>query len=239
MKEKKINLYADGIAPDINYFNKVMDEYGISGFTCNPTLIKNYLPMDYYTYCKFTIDNSREFPVSIQVLSSNLDEMINEAKIISSWGKNVYVKVPIINEFNESSYPVIKLLFKNNIKLNITAVFELDQIENLFNKIPLPFNNDYIISVFSGRIADTGRDPQSILKSVHKFVHALPKYSKGKILWGGTRQVLDIYSAQKYCDIITIPTSVLDKLSFTKKTLSEYCVETVQMFARDSKNFTL
>jgi len=236
---KKLYIYADGIPPDIDYINKIIDEYNIVGFTCNPTLIKNYLPITYYDYCKIILDNSRNFPVSIQVLSSNLDEMIKEAEIISSWGNNVYVKIPIINEYEESCIPVIKKLLEKKLKVNITAIFKYEQIVPLYYANEIPERSDYILSFFSGRVSDMGIPPNHLLESIYTAMKTLKGNYRGKILWAGARQVTDIDNAKKYCDIITIPKSVIDKLDCKKKTLSEYCAETVQMFARDSKNFTL
>jgi transaldolase len=237
-KNKTLELYADGIPPDVDYINKIIDEYGICGFTCNPTLIKQYLPMSYYDYCKIIIDNSRNFPVSIQVLTSDLDEMIKEAKIISCWGKNIYVKIPIVNEYGKSCASVIKKLLEEKIKVNITSIFTYNMVYMLL--YPLPTESDYILSIFSGRLGDLGKTPNKfVIKDLHKLLSYLPENSRGKILWAGARQVLDIFKAEKYCDIITLPKAVLDKMELLKKAPEEYCVETVQMFARDAKNFTL
>ena len=234
---KKISVYADGVPPDVDYIDKIINEHGVCGFTCNPTLIKNYLPTTYYGYCKTIIDNSKNFPVSIQVLANDFDEMIKEAQIISSWANNVYVKIPVVNERDESCLPVIISLLNDRVKINVTAIFEPRTVVSLLHRIPV--HADYVLSIFSGRIADTGRLPNDVIRSIRKSMDSLPENRRGRILWAGTRQVLDIYNAEKYCDIITVPKSVLDKINCTKKTLRGYCLETVRMFADDSKNFTL
>ncbi len=238
----KIDIYADGIKPDKAHIDNLIDNYGIVGFTCNPSLIKNYLPISYYDYCKVILDNSRELPVSIQVLESDLDKIVEQAEIISSWGDNVYVKVPIINEYNVSCADIIVYLLDKGIKVNVTAIFTSDQVKKLVDA-GLNSKHDCVLSVFSGRISDTGRVANSCILPILDVIGCLHRgkriYGNIKILWAGVRQVTDINYARLSCDIITIPQPVLDKMDFIDKDLDEYCLETVQMFARDSKHFTI
>jgi transaldolase len=230
-----VEIYADGIPCDADYINKLIDKYGITGSTCNPSLAKKYLPMSYYEYSKFIIDNFRGLPVSVQVLSSHLKEMEAQANIISGWGDNVYVKIPIVNEFGKSCANLIIKLLNKGIKVNVTAIFTEDQVKDLISK-GLRSHHDCVLSVFSGRIADTLINPNDIIKEIRFLIG---HKSKVKILWAGTRSMGDVLSADQHCDIITIPQAILDKSDFKGKDLNEYCLETVKMFANDSKNFTL
>ena len=230
-----VNIYADGIPPDLEYINKTISAYKVCGATCNPTLVKNYLPMSYYDYCKTIIDGFAGLPVSIQVLTSDLVGMIEQARVINSWGKNIYVKIPVINEYGESCRNVIIQLMKENIQVNITAVLEPNKLIDTLKHIP--HNTNYILSVFAGRISDTGKYPNNTMQEAAQIIK--DSKTQGKLLWAGARQLLDVISAENYCDIITLPKSILDKLPCLKKNLADFCLETVQMFARDSENFTL
>ncbi len=230
-----VEIYADGIPCDADYINKLIDTYGITGATANPSLAKQYLPMSYYDYSRFMIDNFRGLPVSVQVLASDLNEMEEQANIISKWGENVYVKIPIMNEHGISCAGLIVKLLNQGIKVNVTALFTEDQVRDLL-ELGLNRHHDCVLSVFSGRIADTLIYPNNIINAIKNLIGY---NTKTKILWAGTRSMGDILTADLYCDIITIPKPILDKMNMKGKNLNDYCRETVQMFANDSKNFTL
>lgn len=230
-----LKIFADGIKPDKNYIDNIIDKFKIEGFTCNPSLIKQFLPIDYKEYCLKILECSRGYPVSIQVLSNNKKEIDLQAKKISSWGKNVYVKIPIVNNEGISNVNLIKQLLSEGLKINVTAIFTLQQVESLLNA-GVNLHDDCIISIFSGRISDTGIHPNEIIENIRSLID-----TKGnvKLLWAGSRSIVDILYAKTFCDIITIPSAIIDKLKFKNKNLDEYTVETVQMFTNDSKCFVV
>tara|TARA_B100000959_G_C14687987_1_gene503479 strand:- start:130 stop:726 length:597 start_codon:yes stop_codon:yes gene_type:complete len=168
-------------------------------------------------------------PISFEVFSDEVDEMYIQAKKISSWGNNVYVKIPIVNSKGVSTIRLIKKLNFEKIKLNITAVFTFDQVNKIIST--LNSKTPSIISIFAGRIADTGIDPINIIKRSIK----LKKNNKNiKILWASTREVLNIYQAANInCDIITVPIVIIKKLNLYKKNLKKYSIETAKDFYLD------
>jgi len=230
-----LQLFADGIKPDKQYMDTIMDSYGIVGYTCNPTLVKQFVPMSYKDYCTSIIKNSRNYSVSIQTLSSNLEEIYQQAKTISLWGNNVYVKIPVITENKQDTSEIIIKLLEEGIKINVTSIFTPEQVERLI-KTGLNKTHDCILSIFCGRIADTGLVPNDVISKIND---KLQERGNIKLLWAGSRSSLDIHFAAQYCDIITLPQSIIDKLKLKSKSLEEYTLETVKMFANDSKIFTL
>jgi len=233
---RELEIYADGIEPTKEYINHVLTDFDVTGFTCNPSLVKQYLPIVYKDYCNAIIDNSNGYPVSIQVLTNDLKDIVFQALEISSWGHNVYVKIPIVNDKGESCVEVIKFLLDDGIKINVTAIFTPQQVRELLD-LGVTKDYDVVLSVFSGRIADTGISPNTIIKKISDMIGT----DRGniKLLWAGVRSLGDIHLAKEYCDIITIPQPILEKLKMKDKNLRDYSIETVQMFANDAKNFTL
>ena len=170
-------------------------------------------------------------PISFEVFSDDLHSMSRQAKVINSWGKNVYVKIPIVNSKGKTTVSLIKQLVNSKIKLNITAVFTISQVKQILKNINK--DSDLIISIFSGRIADTGRDPIPIIKQA---LSLKKKFRKVKILWASTREVLNIYQAEKInCEIITVPNNILKKISLKNKNLHKYSIETSKDFFIDGK----
>jgi len=233
---RELEIYADGIEPTKEYINHVLTDFDVTGFTCNPSLVKQYLPIVYKDYCNAIIDNSNGYPVSIQVLTNDLKDIVFQALEISSWGHNVYVKIPIVNDKGESCAEVIKFLLDDGIKINVTAIFTPQQVRELLD-LGVTKDYDVVLSVFSGRIADTGISPNTIIKKISDMIGT----DRGniKLLWAGVRSLGDIHLAKEYCDIITIPQPILEKLKMKDKNLRDYSIETVQMFANDANNFTL
>jgi transaldolase len=233
---RELEIYADGIEPTKEYISHVLTDFDVTGFTCNPSLVKQYLPIVYKDYCNSIIDNSNGYPVSIQVLTNDIKDIVFQALEISSWGHNVYVKIPIVNEKGESCAEVIKFLLDDGIKINVTAIFTPQQVRELLD-LGVTKDYDVVLSVFSGRIADTGISPNTIIKKISDMIGT----DRGniKLLWAGVRSLGDIHLAKEYCDIITIPQPILEKLKMKDKNLRDYSIETVQMFANDAKNFTL
>ena len=204
----------------------------IKGFTTNPSLMHKEGVTNYEEYCKEALKVSSNLPISFEVFSDDLKDMEDEARIINSWGGNSYVKIPISNTKGESTSSVIKNLNKDNIKLNITAIFTVDQLKNILNS----FNNSTpsIISVFSGRIADSGLDPMEIMSECSQIVKLKDNM---ELLWASSREVLNIFQAEKTnSQIITISPEILDKLKFLNKDLNEFSLETVKDFYSDAQN---
>ncbi len=225
---KKINIYADGA--DYEEILKLKNKSLIKGFTTNPSLMRKSGVKNYKNFAKKLIKNISK-PISFEVFSDDLKGMSRQAEIINSWGKNIYVKIPIVNSKGKSTIEIIKKLNKKNIKLNITAVFTLTQVKQILNNINK--NADLIISIFAGRIADTGRDPVPVIKDAIKLKK---NFKKVKILWASTREVLNIYQAEKInCDIITVPNNMLKKISLKNKNLNKYSIETSRDFYIDGK----
>lgn len=230
MKNLKIKIFSDGA--DVNEM-KIASQNGlIKGFTTNPTLMKKSGIIDYEKFAKEAIQSVNDLPISFEVFSDDFENMEKEAIKISGWGENVYVKIPVTNTKRESSVDLIKSLDKRNIKLNITAILTLNQVQNLFDI--LKENSKSIISVFAGRIADTGVDPVPIMKEAKSILS--PKRNL-ELLWASSRELLNIFQAQECgCDIITVTNDLLKKLNMVGMDLGELSLETVKMFYNDAKS---
>ena len=230
----KIEIYADG--SDLNEMLSIYrHNKWVSGFTTNPTLMKKANVQNYIEFVKNITEKIKDLPVSFEVFSDDVDEMEKQAKTLSSFGDNIYVKIPVTNTQKLSTKHLINKLLNNGIKVNITAVFTKEQIDEL-----LPFiqsNTNVILSIFAGRIADTGIDPKPIIKYA---LNSIP--SNVKVLWASPREVYNMYEADQLgCHIITVTQDILCKLKLENKNLTEYSLETVKMFYDDalSSNYTL
>ena len=229
MKKIKIKIFADGANEEqMIKYNKL--SY-VKGLTTNPSLMKKAGIKDYTIFAKKILKKKKKKPISFEVFSDNLNEMYIQAKTISSWGSNVYVKIPITNTKNKSCNSIIKKLSDENIKLNITALFTLNQIKSL-KKVLNP-KSDNIISIFAGRIADTGRNPSSIIK---KSIKLFSKFKKTEILWASTREFFNIIEADNLgCHIITVPPDILKKTKLIDYNLDKYSLETIKDFYNDAQ----
>jgi len=224
----KIKLFADGA--DLKNIIELNAKPYIKGFTTNPTLMRQSGVSNYKSFASEIITRIGNKTISFEVLSNDFKDMERQANEISSWGENVYVKIPISNCNGESTSRVIKNLVKQGCKLNITAVMTLDQITNIVNY--LDSNIPSYISIFGGRIADTGRDP---LETFEKATAIITNLTKCEIIWASPRELLNIFQAEKSgCDIITLTNDLLKKLPLIGKDLSEYSQETVKMFVEDA-----
>jgi transaldolase len=223
-----IAIYADGAnMKDILYFNS---KKFIKGLTTNPTLMKKSGIKDYQKFALDVLKIVKKKPISFEVFSDDFKEMYRQAKIISSWGDNVFVKIPVTNTKGLSSYKLISKLSNEGIKLNVTAVLLQDQVINIVKSLSKKTRS--IISIFAGRIADTGRDPIPLVK---KSVLLTKKYKNIQILWASTRESLNIFQAQKInCDIITVTTDILSKVNIFGYDLKKYSLDTVKMFYNDA-----
>ena len=229
-KELKIKIFADGA--NINEMIKAYKEGLVKGFTTNPTLMKKNGIKNYEIFAKDILKVIIDLPISFEVFSDDFDIMEKEARLISSWGKNVYVKIPITNTKKESSIPLINKLSQDGLKLNITAMLTLEQVIDVSKAITN--QSSTILSVFAGRIADTGRDPIPIMK---KAVGILENNNNAELLWASPRELLNIFHAEECgCNIITVTNDILNKFHFINKDLEELSLDTVKMFYNDGQN---
>tara|TARA_B100000787_G_C16119637_1_gene262064 strand:- start:124 stop:822 length:699 start_codon:yes stop_codon:yes gene_type:complete len=203
----------------------------VKGFTTNPSLIKKAGAKDYKSYCKKILNIIKNKPISFEVFSDNQLSMIEQGKKITKWGKNVYVKVPVVNSKNQFTGKVIKELNNNKIKLNITAVYTSKQTEKILKNINKKTN--VIISIFAGRSADAGKDP---LPEFRNSIKLAKKFKNVEILWASVREPYNyLQSKQLGCHIITIPPSLIEKIEKFGKTFDQLTMETVKAFLDDSK----
>jgi transaldolase len=204
----------------------------ISGMTTNPTIMAKAGVKDYALFAQTVLATVKGLPISFEVFADEFDEMERQAKLIGSWGVNVYVKIPITNTKGESSLPLIRRLLDYKLKINITAILTNEQLDSLL-KI-LIAEDVVIVSIFAGRIADTGVDPITIITRAVELYRHLPN---AEILWASTREAFNAYQAESCgCHIITISEDILKKLSNLKnKPLDELSLETVKMFYEDAQ----
>jgi transaldolase len=230
LKDLKIKLFADGAV--LEEMISAYKEGVVKGFTTNPSLMKKAGITDYVSFAKEVITHIPDLPISFEVFTDNFDQMIREAEEIASWGDNVYVKIPITNSYGELSIPLIKDLSKKAVKLNVTAILTLEQVQQVVDAFAPGTHN--IVSVFAGRIADTGIDPIPTMKKAAEICHQKPNT---ELLWASSRELLNIFQAEECnCDIITCTPDILRKLSNVGKDLTQLSLETVQMFSKDSKD---
>lgn len=230
-----MKIFLDGVG--LEELPQYKDNSLISGFTTNPSLLKKDPQLtSYKDYAKNFCNIINDKPVSFEIISDNSNEIVEEALEISSWSSNVNVKIPVVNSLGESNLATIEKLNNQSVKLNITAVFSQRQIKNI-SDIFKDSRNENIISIFAGRIADTGLDPIKFIK----FGLDCTKENNIKILWASPREVLNIYQAeQSNCDIITVTTDLFKKYSnLANKDLEEYSQETSKMFYDDAKKVNL
>jgi len=227
VKNFKIKIFADGA--DLISIRKLNSKKYISGFTTNPTLMKKAGIKDYKKFALNVLKFVKTKPISFEVFADNLNLMKQQAREISSWGKNVYVKIPVTNSKGVKTTSIIKTLSEEGVNLNITALFTKSQIKETVNS--LDKNTKSIISIFSGRIADAGVNPENIIKYSLKVA----KKKKIEVLWASTRETYNIFEAQKIkCHIITVPHSILNKFSLIGMDLKKLSLTTVKSFLNDS-----
>jgi transaldolase len=225
-----IKLFADGA--DLNGMLEIYQAGYVSGFTTNPSLMKKAGVTDYEAFARETVRAIPDLSLSFEVFSDDFPSMEKEARKIGSWGEQVYIKIPIINTKGESSGDLIKRLSSEGLKLNVTAVFTLEQVELALKNLT-PGSGAYI-SVFAGRIADTGVNPIPAMREAAKMCKAVAKVES---LWASTRELINIFQARDCgADIITVPNDILKKLSGVGKDLTQLSLETVQTFYHDAKS---
>ena len=180
-----IRIFADGA--DLSVIKRLKETGVVKGFTTNPSLMRKAGVQDYKSFAKQVLKLAPELPLSLEVFSDNLEEMESQARIISSWGKNIFVKIPVMNTQRRFTGPILKSLSRDGVKLNVTAVMSVDQIKNILEY--LTYETPVILSVFAGRIADTGRDPVPIME---QCVDLLQSYNNVELLWASTRELFNV-----------------------------------------------
>tara|TARA_Y100000310_G_scaffold163309_1_gene163158 strand:- start:9022 stop:9714 length:693 start_codon:yes stop_codon:yes gene_type:complete len=224
-----MKLFADGAI-----IEEMIDFYKsgtVQGFTTNPTLMRKSGVENYEEFAQEVLKYIQDVSVSFEVFSDEFDDMKRQAIKLSEMGQNVYVKIPITNTKGTSSLPLIKDLSAQGIKLNITAIMTIEQVKQLC-MILCP-TTPTIVSVFAGRMADTGVDPIPAMK---KCLELVRQVEKSELLWASPREVLNVYQAEEMgCDIITVTTEILNKLKLKGKNLNEYSLDTVKMFYNDAQ----
>lgn len=223
-----IKIFADGA--NLDSIKTLSSKEWIKGLTTNPTLMKKEGITDYKEFSLKALGLAGNKPLSLEVFSDDLDEMILQAREINSWGDNVFVKIPVMNTKGIPTSKVIKVLADEGVKLNVTAVFTKEQIIDVISNLNADVPS--IVSVFAGRIADTGIDPVPLMKEAKKLLSEFPK---SELLWASPREILNIVHAEDAgCDIITITPGMLTKLDLLGKDLLEFSQETVAMFRNDA-----
>jgi transaldolase len=202
----------------------------VKGFTTNPTLMRAVGISDYEAFARDILDVIHDRPISLEVFSDDFAEMEVQASRIASWGENVYVKIPVTNTHGESSIPLIRRLAKQGVKQNVTALMTLPQVRDV--AAALGSGPTSCVSVFAGRIADTGRDPVPMMAAA---VELLGMYPHVELIWASPRELLNIFHADQVgCHIITVTHDLLKKIPLIGKDLDEYSLDTVKMFRNDA-----
>ena len=227
--QNEIKVFADGA--DINDMLKAYNSGSVSGFTTNPTLMKKSGITDYMAFAKEALQNITDMPISFEVFSDELEEMETQAYKLRDLAENVYVKIPVTNTKGVPTYDLINKLTSSGVKVNVTAIFTENQIKNVSENIKN--STPSVISIFAGRIANTGIDPEPIMKFAVDLTRGNPEK---EILWASPREALNIIQAERCgCDIITVTPDILKAMDTFGKDLDEFSLETVKMFYDDSR----
>lgn len=228
-------LYCD--TSNLNEIRNCLKKFDVRGVTTNPSIMRKEGVKNYKLHCKKILKLTKDKPLSVEVFADKEEEIIDQAYKISKWSKSIYVKVPVINTNGIFLGKAIKKLNSSKIKLNITAVFTLNQIEKI--KKSINGKTPVIVSIFCGRIADSGIDPEPLMLEAKKI---FKKYKNVEILWASVREIFNFYQAKRVkSDIITIPPSLIKKIKSKKISLNEYSKKTVEQFFDDGRksNFKL
>jgi transaldolase len=225
---KHVKIFADGA--DLDGILALYQNPLIKGFTTNPTLMRKAGIADYQAFAQQLVAAIPDRPISFEVFADEFDEMIAQARVIASWGANVNVKIPVTTTKGAFTGPVVRTLANAGIAVNVTALMTEQQVERIAEC--LAPNVPAIVSVFAGRVADTGRDPVPMMRACLRALAARPQ---AELLWASPRELLNIFQADEIgCHIITVSHDVLAKLSLIGKDLNDYSLETVKMFHRDA-----
>jgi len=229
LKTLKVKLFADGA--DLAGMKEMAANPMIKGFTTNPTLMRKAGIADYKAFAADVLKAIPDRPVSFEVFADDFREMETQALEIASWGRNVNVKIPVTNTRREFAGALIERLSKAGVMVNVTAVMTLEQVQKITDR--LDAGTPAIISVFAGRIADTGRDPLPVMRQSVQVMKAKPR---SELIWASPRELLNVFQADEVgCHIITATNDILKKLPLVGKELDQYSLETVEMFYKDAK----
>ncbi len=229
INDLEVKIFADGA--EISGMLEMSTKSFIQGLTTNPTLMKKAGVTNYREFAIEVLKNVTDKPISFEVFSDDLDEMMRQGTEIASWAENVYVKIPITTTTGQSTDPVIEYLTSKNVKVNVTALMTSNQVERV-SKVLSPRVPSFV-SMFAGRIADTGIDPIPIMK---ESLNILQNISSAELIWASPRELINIVQANEIgCHIITATNDILKKLDIFNYDLTEYSLETVKMFFNDAK----
>jgi transaldolase len=230
VEDLKVKIFADGA--DKSGMLEMYQKPFIKGLTTNPTLMNKAGILDYRAFCKDILLSIKDKPISFEVFSDDFEEMERQALEIASWGNNVYVKIPITNTKSETCYALVKKLAKKKVKLNVTALMTIDQVSHVVASLDTSVPS--YISIFAGRVADTGRDPLPIMSEALSLISANPL---SELIWASPRELLNIFQADDIgCHVITVTNDILKKLSLVGYDLDKYSLDTVKMFYKDAIN---
>ena len=229
ISDLKVKVYADGAdrAGMLEMYRLPL----IKGFTTNPTLMRKAGVTDYRAFAKDLLRTIPDRPISFEVFADEFDEMERQAREIAGWGDNVYVKIPITNTRQEPSSALVRRLAKGGVKVNITALLTLEQVRGVVESVS--GGAPCYVSVFAGRIADTGRDPVPLMAAAVELLRVAPN---AELIWASPRELLNVFHADAVgCHIITVTNDILKKIPLIGKDLPEYSLETVKMFYDDAQ----
>jgi transaldolase len=230
LSDLKVKIFGDGA--DKDQMLQLHRNPLIKGFTTNPTLMRKAGVRDYEAFARDILTAIPDRPISFEVFSDEFEEMEVQAHLITAWGENVYVKIPVTNTKGQSSRVLVHRLAADGIKVNVTALMTLEQVRDVVDA--LEDGPPACVSVFAGRIADTGRDPVPLMAAAVEMVRAARNV---ELIWASPRELLNIFQADQIgCQIITVTEDILKKLSLVGKDLSEYSLDTVKMFRNDAVN---
>ena len=228
LEQLRVKIFADGA--DLNSLLELAANPLIKGFTTNPTLMRKAGITDFEAFAREVLEHLDDRPISFEVFSDDFDEMERQARLIASWGDNVYVKIPVSDTKGVPSYDLLARLADASVKLNVTALMTARQVHDVAVKlagVPSAF-----ISLFAGRVADTGRDPMPIVAESLAAIESSPEL---ELIWASPRELLNIFQADALgCHVITVTSDVLGKLKLVGKDLDEYSLDTVKMFHNDA-----
>ena len=228
MDNLNIEIYADGA--DLNSFMELNSKNFVKGFTTNPSLMKKSGIQNYASFAKDLLSKIKDKPISFEVFADDFTSMRSQAKKINSWGRNVFVKIPITNTKGQSTSELVQSLNADNIACNVTAIFTIEQVQSIIDVVD--DRTPVILSIFAGRIADSGIDPVPIIE---KAVNLTKNKKNIKILWASTRELFNIFQANKInCHIITVPNDILKKIDNIGKNQKSFSLETVVDFYNDA-----
>ncbi len=228
VEDLKVQIFADGAdkAGMLEMYSKSF----VKGLTTNPTLMKKAGITDYAAFCKDILSYIKDKPLSFEVFSDDFEVMERQAMEIASWGSNVYVKIPITNTKQETCYTLVKKLAAKKVKMNVTAIMTLTQVRDVVASLD-PHVPSYV-SVFAGRIADTGMDPLPMMAAAVEMLKVAPA---AELIWASPRELLNIFQADDIgCQVITVTNDILKKLSLVGYNLDRYSLDTVKMFYSDA-----